>query len=174
MNNTKLALWTPGDWNAFFGFGTNILVNLLTLTGLLPFTTYYYQIAQDPSYNQTVTQTNTLTTARAAGDMTPFKLDMIGDMGTLNGGPTTAALIQDSNSAEFILQVGDMSYADDAGSANPPTATEPYPYETIYEVTRHLNRVTTSVFEHVFDALKEPCPFLEPHMIHPPDIDQVP
>ncbi|MEZ0266973.1 MAG: regulator [Phycisphaerae bacterium] len=30
-------LWTPGDWNAFFGFGTNILVNLLTLTGLLKF-----------------------------------------------------------------------------------------------------------------------------------------
>jgi adenine/guanine/hypoxanthine permease len=31
------ALWTPGDWNAFFGFGTNILVNVLTLTGLLRF-----------------------------------------------------------------------------------------------------------------------------------------
>lgn len=31
------ALWTPGDWNAFFGFGTNILVNLLVLTGLLRF-----------------------------------------------------------------------------------------------------------------------------------------
>ena len=30
-------LWTPGDWNAFFGFGTNILVNLLTLTALLRF-----------------------------------------------------------------------------------------------------------------------------------------
>ena len=30
-------LWVPGDWNAFFGFGTNILVNLLTLTGLLHF-----------------------------------------------------------------------------------------------------------------------------------------
>src|ERR1700741_2219826 len=28
-------LWTPGDWNAFFGFGTNILVNMLVLTGLL-------------------------------------------------------------------------------------------------------------------------------------------
>jgi len=28
-------LWVPGDWNALFGFGTNILVNLLTLTGLL-------------------------------------------------------------------------------------------------------------------------------------------
>ena len=31
----RLPLWTRGDWNAFCGFGTNILVNLLTLTGLL-------------------------------------------------------------------------------------------------------------------------------------------
>src|SRR6516164_3421209 len=30
-------LWTSGDWNAFFGFGTNILVNMLTLTALLRF-----------------------------------------------------------------------------------------------------------------------------------------
>lgn len=29
--------WVPGDWNAFFGFGTNILVNMLVLTGLLRF-----------------------------------------------------------------------------------------------------------------------------------------
>jgi adenine/guanine/hypoxanthine permease len=33
----KPAIWVPGDWNAFFGFGTNILVNLLTLSGLLRF-----------------------------------------------------------------------------------------------------------------------------------------
>jgi len=33
----KPLLWVPGDWNAFFGFGTNILVNLLTLTALLRF-----------------------------------------------------------------------------------------------------------------------------------------
>lgn len=31
----KPRLWTPGDWNALFGFGTNILVNVLVLTGLL-------------------------------------------------------------------------------------------------------------------------------------------
>ena len=37
MNTTKPKLWVPGDWNAFFGFGTNILVNLLTLTALLRF-----------------------------------------------------------------------------------------------------------------------------------------
>jgi AGZA family xanthine/uracil permease-like MFS transporter len=34
---TRPRLWVPGDWNAFFGFGTNILVNLLVLTGLLRF-----------------------------------------------------------------------------------------------------------------------------------------
>src|SRR5258708_24319062 len=37
MNARKPALWTPGDLNAFFGFGTNILVNMLVLTGLLRF-----------------------------------------------------------------------------------------------------------------------------------------
>jgi len=30
-------IWVPGDWSAFFGFGTNILVNMLVLTGLLRF-----------------------------------------------------------------------------------------------------------------------------------------
>jgi AGZA family xanthine/uracil permease-like MFS transporter len=37
MTANKPALWTPGDWNALFGFGTNILVNMLVLTGLLRF-----------------------------------------------------------------------------------------------------------------------------------------
>ena len=38
MTETKKPkLWTPGDWNAYFGFGTNILVNLIVLTGLLRF-----------------------------------------------------------------------------------------------------------------------------------------
>jgi AGZA family xanthine/uracil permease-like MFS transporter len=33
----KPKLWVAGDWNAFFGFGTNILVNVLTITALLRF-----------------------------------------------------------------------------------------------------------------------------------------
>jgi adenine/guanine/hypoxanthine permease len=37
MSKTRPTLWAPGDWNAFFGFGTNILVNLLVLSGLLRF-----------------------------------------------------------------------------------------------------------------------------------------
>jgi AGZA family xanthine/uracil permease-like MFS transporter len=30
-------LWTTGDWNALFGYGSNLLVNVLTLTGMLRF-----------------------------------------------------------------------------------------------------------------------------------------
>lgn len=36
-STTRPALWTPGDWNALFGLGTNVLVNLLVMTGLLKF-----------------------------------------------------------------------------------------------------------------------------------------
>jgi AGZA family xanthine/uracil permease-like MFS transporter len=34
---SRTPFWRPGDWNALFGFGTNILVNVLVLTGLLRF-----------------------------------------------------------------------------------------------------------------------------------------
>src|SRR5438045_53840 len=37
MMLSKPKFWVPGDWNALFGFGTNILVNMLVLTGLLRF-----------------------------------------------------------------------------------------------------------------------------------------
>lgn len=37
MHTTTPRLWTPGDWNALFGLGTNVLVNLLVMTGLLKF-----------------------------------------------------------------------------------------------------------------------------------------
>ena len=30
----KLPWWTPGDWNGLFGLGTNVLMNVIVLTGL--------------------------------------------------------------------------------------------------------------------------------------------
>ena len=33
----KPKLWVPGDWNAFFGLGTNVLLNVLVLAGLALF-----------------------------------------------------------------------------------------------------------------------------------------
>src|SRR5687767_3054005 len=35
MQRTKIPWWVPGDWNAFFGLGTNSLLNILVLSGLL-------------------------------------------------------------------------------------------------------------------------------------------
>ena len=35
MSNGKIRLWYGGDLNAFFGLGTNVLVNLIVLTSLL-------------------------------------------------------------------------------------------------------------------------------------------
>ena len=37
MANGTASWWVPGDWNALFGLGTNVLVNLLVLTVLLKF-----------------------------------------------------------------------------------------------------------------------------------------
>ena len=37
MATKQASWWVPGDWNGFFGLGTNVLVNLLVLTGLLKF-----------------------------------------------------------------------------------------------------------------------------------------
>ena len=33
----QVSWWEPGDWNGFCGLGTNVLGNLLVLTGLLKF-----------------------------------------------------------------------------------------------------------------------------------------
>src|SRR6266516_8031730 len=30
----RVRLWVPGDWNAFFGFFTNVALNVIVLTGL--------------------------------------------------------------------------------------------------------------------------------------------
>ena len=37
MRTGAPTLWAAGDWNAFFGYGSNLLVNVLSLTGLLRF-----------------------------------------------------------------------------------------------------------------------------------------
>ena len=36
MNTTTggVRLWVPGDWNGFFGLFTNVLLNVIVLTGL--------------------------------------------------------------------------------------------------------------------------------------------
>src|SRR4029078_1294317 len=35
VRRREIALWVPGDWNAFFGLFTNVLLNVLVLTSLV-------------------------------------------------------------------------------------------------------------------------------------------
>ena len=32
QNSRAIPLWVPGDWNAFFGLFTNVLLNVLVLS----------------------------------------------------------------------------------------------------------------------------------------------
>jgi phosphodiesterase/alkaline phosphatase D-like protein len=99
--------------------------NHVTLTGLSPYTVYYYQ----PQYSNATTP-YTFTTARAAGDSTPYTVGVVIDMGTFGAlglsssipaadnplGPTEqttiAALKEAINEYEFVVHPGDLAYAD--------------------------------------------------------------
>jgi hypothetical protein len=117
--------------------------NHVNITGLLPFTKYYYL-----PQNSNTTTPYSFTTARAAGisishinqsathlhstgDTTPYTIAVVVDMGTfgplglsttvgtgaanplaVNEQTTIAALAQSVDDYEFMVQAGDMAYAD--------------------------------------------------------------
>ena len=70
-------LWVPGDWNAFFGLGTNVLLNVLVLAGLalgvieLPADTVFGRIlpalAHRPAARQPVLRLPGVSTGEADG-----------------------------------------------------------------------------------------------------------
>lgn len=99
--------------------------NHVNITGLTAYTTYYYL----PQYSNATTPYS-FTTARAAGDETPFTVGVVVDMGTfgayglssdggeathplaLNEQTTIAALKSMIDTYEFMVHAGDMAYAD--------------------------------------------------------------
>ena len=92
---TRPALWTPGDWNAFFGFGTNILVNLLVLTGLLRFVIFTTRVPVLEGHTVAVAvETERPATPAAAIDaMRAFRADYAGL--DLPSAPAHAILVHD-------------------------------------------------------------------------------
>ena len=79
---------------------------------LQPGTTYYYQI---PGGNGTTpSSVLSFTTARQAGDETPFSVAVLNDMGYTNARGTKEQLVNAVNDGtSFIWHGGDISYADD-------------------------------------------------------------
>ena len=100
--------------------------NAVTITGLQPATTYYYQIV---STNSTVDH---FLSPRTAGDTTPFNMDVVVDLGVYgaDGFTTTkrdtipsiqpalehttiGSLANTVDDYEFVIHPGDFAYADD-------------------------------------------------------------
>ncbi len=84
----------------------------MQITGLSPGTTYYYNI---PGGNGTTpSSTLSFTTAKSAGDASPFSVAIINDMGYTDAKGTHAQLIEAVDSGiAFAWHGGDISYADD-------------------------------------------------------------
>ncbi|EAU36993.1 acid phosphatase precursor [Aspergillus terreus NIH2624] len=86
-------------------------------------TTYYYQI---PSANGTTeSEVLSFTTARAAGDRTPFSVAVLNDMGYTNAHGTHREILKAvSEGTAFAWHGGDISYADDWYSGILPCADD--------------------------------------------------
>lgn len=100
--------------------------NHVNITGLLPFTTYYYL----PQHSNATTPYS-FTTARVAGDSSPYTVGVVIDLGTMgalglsdvvgagaanplrvNEQTTITAVAEMIDNYEFMVHAGDIAYAD--------------------------------------------------------------
>ncbi|KAF8857110.1 Metallo-dependent phosphatase [Acephala macrosclerotiorum] len=107
-------------------YATSLTYNSHVNINGLPYTTYYYL----PQYSNATTP-YTFTTAHVAGDITPYTVGVVVDMGTfgalglsnvagtgaantlaVNEQATIAALTKMIDSYEFMVHAGDIAYAD--------------------------------------------------------------
>jgi phosphodiesterase/alkaline phosphatase D-like protein len=123
--------------------------NHVNITGLSPYTTYYYL----PQYSNATTP-YTFTTARAAGDSIPYTVGVVIDMGTFgalglsssipaadnplrpNEQTTIAAMSEMINNYEFVVHPGDLAYADawakEESAGEIPTGSALAQYTVVY------------------------------------------
>ncbi|KAK9478300.1 Metallo-dependent phosphatase-like protein [Lipomyces japonicus] len=130
--------------------------NHVKLTGLEPDTKYYYVVENSNCENCTEVSPYTFTTARPAGDYTPYVAALVIDMGVM--GPlgesvssdypyfkaedhtTIQSLLRYSDSYDLLLHPGDLAYADTwlpeaiSGYLDVPNIT----IETAQETYNHL------------------------------------
>jgi hypothetical protein len=88
-------------------YGTSYFCNVV-LHSLDAYATYHYSIV-----GAGWTSTNAFLTARAAGDRAPATTLVVGDLGLANAKDTIQHMIDAVDSVDFMLHLGDLSYADD-------------------------------------------------------------
>ncbi|GAA6060949.1 hypothetical protein JCM10212_003857, partial [Sporobolomyces blumeae] len=107
--------------------------NHVQISGLKPSTKYYYQVSHTNEPGGAYRPTYTFTTARAAGDSSPFTMAVFADLGlmgeqgltthagTIGGNPshlragetnTIQSLLEQKDTFEMMAHVGDIGYAD--------------------------------------------------------------
>lgn len=94
--------------------------NHVEISGLQPFTKYYYRVGGQNTSLSAASSDYYFTTARPAGDHTPFTIAAIADLGIVVGDasskmipPTFGALLDNRDEYEFLWHNGDFGYADD-------------------------------------------------------------
>lgn len=94
--------------------------NHVHLSGLAPFTKYYYRVSGQDASSDPETEDFYFVTGREAGDRTPFTIAFFADMGIVVGNafnkvipPTFGSLYDSRDEYEFIWHAGDFAYADD-------------------------------------------------------------
>jgi len=86
-------------------YGTSYYYTVL-LPHLQAHTQYYYQVDGDDTVRQ-------FTTAMKTGDDSPFSVMVVGDMGLVHSKNTINQMKKAIPSTDFVLHIGDLSYADD-------------------------------------------------------------
>lgn len=93
-------------------YPTSSQYHYVQIYGLQHSTVYYYQIQADSS-GGSASDIYSIKTSHAAGDTTEHTMAMIGDFGLYNGEATHSALINNLAEYEYVVHIGDISYADD-------------------------------------------------------------
>lgn len=166
-----------------YGYSTTYLTsrthnNHVQITNLRPNTKYYYLVANSNCYNCSSVPTYSFTTARAAGDDTPFTAAVVGDLGTMgllglsdhvgkgaanplgpNDTNTIQSLVQYQDSFDLIWHAGDIAYAD---------------YWLKEEIQGYLPNTTIEEGAHVYETILEsffdelqPVTAYKPYMVGP-------
>lgn len=94
--------------------------NHVELTGLKPFTKYYYRVSGQSSDIDPEQEEFYFVTAKEVGDDTPFTVAAFGDLGIVTGNAlqkgipaTFGALYNTRDQYDFMWHAGDFAYADD-------------------------------------------------------------
>lgn len=127
-------------------YGTSYY-NYVKVGGLSPNTRYFYSIVKDSSdVGGSDSPIQSFKTSRMAGDMTPYTVNVVGDLGLINGKPTADALTANFagngvDNPEYLVHVGDISYADNSLRASTLTAD----YEATYDnYTQRLSNISSN------------------------------